>query len=156
MGVSLTYTTTAPVGAAVRKAVEADAKRLNGGRAWWCEGFAFFKHRKRPAHLTGDTKLFFAGVFSDDDDEDGGLVEVHDDDDQFMGFRDAAFVVRQLCHWSAEHGIDWALEMAGADVGTVTGGAVAPAGLFGSDKPETKTAAAKATRLDKKYAARWG
>jgi hypothetical protein len=153
VGQSLTYTTTGPVTAAVRKAVEADARRLNAGRAWWCEGFAFFKHRKHPDRLAGDTKLFFGGAYSSDEAEDG-LVLVDADDDLFMGLRDAAFVLRQLRRWSAEHGVGWVLEMGDADLGTIAGGAVEPAGLLGCDAAETKAAEKKAARLDAKYASR--
>ncbi|HEY7424723.1 MAG TPA: hypothetical protein VH682_10885 [Gemmataceae bacterium] len=104
MGVSLSYRTTAPVSAKIKAAILADVERINAERSWWCEGIIFFEERKGAKHLTGDTKLFFAGFYSDEEAEDG-LQEVDADDDQFMGFRDAAFILRQLMRWLGTHGI---------------------------------------------------
>lgn len=144
MGVSLTYQTTKPVSAAVKRAVLDDAARLNRERVWWGESFIFFEvpqkgkgKAKGLTPLTGDTKLFR----SDADEED----------DTFMAFRDAAFILQHLVRWSQEHGIDWTLEMVGAEVGAITAGAVEPAGLFGWDEPETPAAQRRAARIHRKY-----
>jgi hypothetical protein len=153
MGVSLSYRTIEPVSARVKAAILADVKRINGQRRWWCEGLIFYEERKRTRHLTGDTKLFFPAGYTDGD-ADAGLTEVDSDDDLFMGFRDAAFILRQLMRWSEERGVSWSLDMAGAEVGTVGGGKVEPAGLFDCDKPERKADEQKAARLQKKYASR--
>jgi hypothetical protein len=153
VGVSLSYTTTAAVTAKVRAAIFADTARVNGERRWWCEGITFFKDPKRSKHLTGDTKLFYPGCYSDPEEE-AGLTEVDADDDTFMGFRDAAFIVRLLMCWSNDHGVNWVLEMAGGEVGTVVSGQVQPAGLFECDKPENKANLRRAARIDKKYATR--
>lgn len=155
MGVSLTYKTTTAVAAKVKAAILADAKRINRERNWWCEGLCFFEPRPKTGRVIGDTKLFFAGVYSDEDEE-GGLHDVDADDDDFMGFRDAAFIVRQLVHWSAEHGVDWTLEMSGVEMGTIRAGTLDPANLFGCDKAPTAAAQKKAARLNKKYASRNG
>jgi hypothetical protein len=153
MSVSLTYTSTKPVSAATRKAVEKEAARVNGERSWWCEGLIFFTDRKRPKYLTGDTKLFYAfGGYSDDE---GGFTEVDADDDNFMGFRDAKFIVGLLCQWSKTFGVEWVLEMADAELGTIAKGVLTPPGLFECDKPDKKANEQRAKRLDKKYASRW-
>jgi hypothetical protein len=153
MGVSLSYITTAAVPAKARTAILEDAEGVNLGREWWCESINFFTDKKRPKHLIGDTKLFFAGMYSDPDAEDG-LMEVDTDDDNFMAFRDAAFILQQLMRWSKAHGVDWTLEMAGGDLGKITKGKLKPAGLFGCDKAETKADEKKAAKLHKKYASR--
>ena len=134
MGISLTYITTEPVAAPVRKAIEADAKRLNTQRAWWCENIIFFKHRERPKHLTGDTKLFITDFGDDAEDEDGAAAgDAAFDDDQFMGFHDARFILLMLAEWSQAHGVSWEVEMAGEPVARVSGGRIEPPGLFESD-----------------------
>ena len=156
MGMSLSYQTTAPVTAKVKAAILADAERINADRRWWCESFVFFdprgRKKKGPAPLTGDTKLFYSSGYT----HDGGFVEVDGDDDDFMGFRDAAFIVRQLVEWSREHGIGWSLEMAGAELGTAAAGATQPPDLLGWDTPESRADTRRATALDAKYASRWG
>ena|GEM_PF-7049295 len=133
MGVSLTYITTEPVTAPVRKAIEADAKRLNKQRPWWCENFIFFKHREQPKHLAGDTKLFIVGMGDDLDEEDSDGGEAAFEDDQFMGFHDARFILLTLAEWSRVHGVFWVVEMAGTEVARVAGGRIEPPGLFQAD-----------------------
>ncbi len=140
MGVSLTYQTTKPVSAVVKRAVLSDAASLNREREWWGESFIFFevpRKGKGPTPLTGDTKLFRPAA-------DEG-------DDTFMASRDAAFILQQLVRWSREHGLNWTLEMAGAEIGTITGGAVQPAGLFQWDQPETAADRRRAARLRRRY-----
>ncbi|MGL6072994.1 MAG: hypothetical protein ACRC8S_02410 [Fimbriiglobus sp.] len=156
MGVSLLYQTSAPVTAKVKAAILSEAERINSDRRWWCEGFIFFdprgRKKKGPAPLTGDTKLFYSfGGYT----HDGEFVEVDGDVDDFMGFRDAAFIVRQLVHWSREYGVAWSLEMAGAELGTVAAGATQPPGLLGWDTPESRAEKRRATTLDSRYASRW-
>ncbi len=132
MGTSITYTTLEPVTAPVRKAIEADAKRLNTERDWWCENIIFFKDSKQPKHLTGDTKLFLIGfeeVLEDDDDEDNDAL----DDDLFMAFYDARFILLTLANWSKEFGVSWNVFMGGEIIGEVVGGTIDPKGLFESD-----------------------
>lgn len=134
MGVSLTYITTEPVAPDVRKAIEADAKRLNKQRSWWCENLIFYKDKKRAKHLTGDTKLFIVGMGDDiEDDEEESDGEAAFDDDQFMGFHDARFILLTLADWSRAHGVSWEVEMAGEPVARVSGGRIEPPGLFESD-----------------------
>lgn len=148
MSVSLSYVTTEPVSPAVRKAIEADAKRLNTERSWWCENIIFYKHPKKSKHLTGDTKLFNIGLdelFEDDDEvpeEDSGDL----DDDQFMGFYDARFILFTLAEWSRVHGVSWDVEMAGAAVATIHAGKIEPPSLFQAD------ASAKQLKADDKKA----
>ncbi len=134
MSLSLTYTTTEPVAADVRKAIEADAKRLNKGRPWWCENIVFFKSREQPKHVVGDTKLF-RGLGDDvlDDEDEDAAAEVEFDDDQFMAFQDARFILLTLARWSEKHGVSWVVEMSGVEVAWVADGRIEPPGLFESD-----------------------
>ena len=134
MGVSLSYHTTEPVPAEARKAIEADARRLNTDRPWWCENLIFYKDKKRAKHLTGDTKLFIVGMGDDiDDEEEGADGEAAFDDDQFMGFHDARFILLTLAEWSRAHGVSWVVEMAGEESARVAGGRIDPPGLFEAD-----------------------
>jgi hypothetical protein len=134
MGQSLSYVTTEPVGAHVRKAIEADAKRLNKGRAWWCENLLFFKHRQQPKHLAGDTKLFRTlGDDVLDDEDDDAAAEVEFDDDQFMAFHDARFILLTLADWSKQYVVSWVVTMAGEEVARIADGRIEPFGLFESD-----------------------
>ena len=138
MGVSLSYSTTEPVRPEVRKAIEADARRLNTERDWWSENLIFYRDRARPKHLTGDTKVYL-GLGDDLFDEDGEGEETSEadfEDDQFMGLYEARFIVLTLARWSKEHGVSWVVEMAGEEMCRVAGGAVQPPHVFGcSDSP---------------------
>lgn len=133
MGQSITYSTLEPVTAPVRKAIEAEAKRLNLERDWWCENIIFFKHRDKPKHLVGDTKLFIVGIEDDFDNEEEEQSEDAFDDDLFMAFYDARFILLTLAKWSQEFGVSWEVSMAGETVGSVVGGKIKPQGLFESD-----------------------
>lgn len=130
---SLSYHTTEPVSAEVRKAIEADAKRLNMERPWWCENLIFYKDKKRAKHLTGDTKLFIVGMGDDIEDDEGSDGEAAFDDDQFMGFQDARFILLTLAVWSRAHGVSWEVEMAGEPMARVGGGRIDPPHLFEAD-----------------------
>jgi hypothetical protein len=58
-------------------------------------------------------KLFLVGMGDDiNDDEDVG-TEAAFDDDQFMGFHDARFILLTVAEWSRAHGVSWEVEMAG-------------------------------------------
>jgi uncharacterized protein YjbI with pentapeptide repeats len=116
MAVSLSYRTTDSVPVEVRKAILAAARQLNRQRPWWGEGLVFFTDPKWRGYLTGDTKLFRSR---------GG-----DEDDQFMAFHDARFILLTLARWSREHGLSWVVEMEGEEVGRIAGGTITPAGLF--------------------------
>jgi len=83
--------------------------------------------------LTGDTKLFIVEMGDDTDDEDEFDGESAFDDDQFMGFHDARFVLLTLAEWSRVHGVSWVVEMAGEEVARVAGGWIEPPGLFESN-----------------------
>ena len=134
MGVSLSYHTTEPVTASARKAIESDAGRLNKERPWWCENLIFYQDRKRAKHLTGDTKLFIIGM-GDDDEAEAADGEAAFDDDQFMGFHDARFILLTLAEWSRAHGVSWAVEMVGEPLAQVSGGRIEPPELFQADAP---------------------
>jgi hypothetical protein len=151
VGVSLTYYTTEAVTAAVKKAIEADTKRHNKERAWWCENMIFFKHRDRPKCLCGDTKLFMNldDDLLDDEDQLADALEY----DEFMAFHDARFILLTLAGWSKQHGIDWLVFLAGEEVGRVTKGKITPKGLFDSNvtAKQLKADEAKAKAIHAKY-----
>ncbi len=155
MGISLFYMTTSPASAAVRTVILDDAKRINHDRRWWCESMIFFglgrdKENSGDHVLFGDTKFFLGGYSHGD----GQFIEVDSDDEHFMAFRDAAFILHQLARWSTEHGVGWTLNMGDAEVGMIVGGKVQPPGLFGSDRVETEADERRAVELDAKYASR--
>ena len=77
--------------------------------------------------------------------------DVDEDEDDFMAYRDAAFIIQHLVRWSRAYGIDWTLEMVGAEIGTVIAGEVLPAGLFEWDREETAADRRRAARLHYKY-----
>ena len=109
MGVSLTYETTHPVLDAVRRAVEAEAESINAERQWWCEGLIFFHSPENPLGLVGDTKLFR----SDYETSTGEIVELDEEDDSFMAWRDAVYITSALARWSTAHGLTWTLRVLG-------------------------------------------
>src|SRR5687768_9138082 len=116
MGVSLTYTTTGAVAEDVRRAIEAEAEQLNETRRWWCEGLILFTFSENPDGLTGDTKLFR----HDYETSNGDIVELDEDDDTFMAWRDAAFIASTLARWAQTYDLTWALSVLGDDIGQVT------------------------------------
>jgi hypothetical protein len=134
--VSLSYSTTEPVRPEVRKAIEADARRLNEEREWWSENLIFYRERDRPKHLIGDTKVYLGlgddlpDEYGEEEDETG---EQDFEDDQFMGLYEARFVVLTLARWSKEHGVSWLVEMAGAEMCRVSDGKIEPPHIFGCD-----------------------
>jgi hypothetical protein len=60
------------------------------------------------------------------------------DDDQFMGVYEARFIVLTLARWSKEHGVSWAVLLAGEEVCRVIAGAVVPPHVFGCGDPPEK------------------
>jgi hypothetical protein len=130
MSLSLTYITREPVADEVRKLIMTDTRRLRQERLWWCESIAFFPHRKYPGHLVGATKLFLL------EDVEEGVVTL--DDDLFMAFYDARFILWTLAGWSERHGISWNLILSGEDAGQIVGGQIKPASLFEADASPKK------------------
>ncbi len=163
MGMSLFYQTPKPVSARVKNAIFADAARINAGRRWWSENINFFDPlarkrkptRPKPTPLTGDTKFSFPDGYSDG--QRGYVdVEVDDDDDTFMGWRDLAFITAHLVRWSRDHGSEWQLSIEDVELGTIVNGIPTPAGLLRWNEVESAEANQRAAELDTKYASRWG
>src|SRR5689334_4607799 len=107
MGVAISYDTTHPVEPSLREALTREADALE--HDWWNESLILFEVPGRPG-LLGHTKLF--------------TLDVDPDDDTFMAMRDTSFILGKLAAWSAQHGLTWAVNFAGEDVGTVRDGAL--------------------------------
>jgi hypothetical protein len=108
MGVSLTYETESAVSASARQEIIAAAKELVLSREWWCEPFIFFEHPNEPERLIGDSKLFIPAE------------EVSFEDDSFMAWRDAQFIIGKLAEWARGYSLAWRLSMEGHEMGGVT------------------------------------
>lgn len=122
---------------------------------WWRGVLGFdASEEDRPATLAGRTKLFHASG-------------IPDEDDLFMAFTDAAFILGKLAVWAREHKIKWHLRMNDDDWGAVDpGGLTKPlfgqmekwarrAGVFSSGKdawfvPEDRRAALLARHAGRK------
>jgi hypothetical protein len=105
MGVSLTYATAQPVSHEAREFVRRAADEINHARDWWGEGILFIDAPSQPSCLVGDSKLF--RVISDWDD------------DTFLAWRDAQFIVANLTKWASSFGLTWNLSVEGEKIGTV-------------------------------------
>ena len=108
MGTSLSYQTKSPVPEPSRSAILEYLRRESNNRTWWAESLLLFDSPELPGHIVGDTKLF---CLIDDD-----LA------DCFMAMTDAVFIIELLEQVSANHGVDWALAIAGSPCGQVIAG----------------------------------
>jgi hypothetical protein len=104
----LQYESTGRVGASVARAINSDIGEIN--RAWWRGALGVdVSDEGRPSILSGRTPLFHkAGI--------------PDEDDLFMAFADAAFILGRLGGWAKEHGIKWHVRMNAEDWGAVDPG----------------------------------
>jgi hypothetical protein len=107
MGVTIEYATTRPAAPDVTALVLQAADETNRGREWWTEGILFFDDPEQPGVLSGSSKLF----------RGGGVVEV--DDDSFLAWRDAQFIISRLAHWGSNFGLVWRLSYDGGELGRV-------------------------------------
>ena len=79
-------------------------------RAWWGGVLGFDESEEgRPSTLSGRTALFHPSG-------------IPDEDDLFMAFTDAAFILDRLADWAKRHTIKWRLRMHDEDWGAVDPG----------------------------------
>ena len=77
-------------------------------RTWWHGAIGLDPAEDdRPAILSGKTALFH------------GHGRIPDEDDVFMAFADAAFIVEKLAAWAKRHKIKWRIRMHDEDWGAV-------------------------------------
>jgi len=95
LGVSLCYATTQPVTNEVREFLERAANEVKRGRDWWAEPIHFFDDWDRPDCVVGNSKLFRPGFDCDDD--------------SFLAWRDAQFIIAALAKWASNFGLTWRL-----------------------------------------------
>jgi hypothetical protein len=133
MSVSLSYQSAEPVSVDVRKQIGREVRQINKERRWWCESISFYKDRKRPEHLVGDTKLFLGldDVISDDEGDVAGIVAL--DDDNFMAFHDGRFILLVLADWSKRFAVSWVTTMAGTEMARISAGRIDPPHLWQAD-----------------------
>jgi hypothetical protein len=106
----LHYESTGRVNASVVRAIWSDIGDIN--RVWWRGVLGFdVSDEGKPSILSGRTPLFHKSG-------------IPDEDDLFMAFADAAFILGRLAGWAKEHRIKWHLRMHDDDWG-----AVDPSGL---------------------------
>jgi hypothetical protein len=105
MGVSVDYATTQPIAPDVRARVMQAADDINRRREWWTEGICFLDNPERPGVLSGSSKLFRGGV--------------EWDDDSFLAWRDAQFIIGHLAHWASKFGLVWCFSYDGGELGRV-------------------------------------
>jgi hypothetical protein len=106
----LSYESTSKIRPAVAKTLRAEIAAIQ--RDWWRAPLGITGAEDGfPGFLAGRTALFHAHVKPEQDD-------------LFMAFSDAAFILERLAAWSKEHKIKWHLRMREDDWG-----AVDPSGL---------------------------
>lgn len=79
-------------------------------RDWWIGTLGLdpdSDDEDKPAVLSGKTALFHV------------RTSIPDEDDVFMAFADAAFIVEKLAHWSKRYKIKWKLRMYDEDWGAI-------------------------------------
>lgn len=105
----LTYESTSRLRASAVRAIRADVAGIE--RDWWrgALGFDASDGEDRPSILTGRTALFHRSG-------------IPDDDDLFMAFADAAFILERLAGWARKHKIKWHVRMHDEDWGAVDPG----------------------------------
>ncbi|MFO1485717.1 MAG: hypothetical protein U1F71_20310 [Verrucomicrobiaceae bacterium] len=101
-------------------AIVSAVQNHNAARDWWCESFCFYEDPQLKNHLVGNTKLFLNGYTA----PSGQYVQVDPDEDCFMAAEDAQFIIDQLAEFSRQHGIQWVVDLEGAELGTIAGGIV--------------------------------
>jgi len=107
------------------RAIREDVERIE--RDWWRGGLGFDAAADEgPSTLSGRTPLFHKSG-------------IPDDEDLFMAFADAAFILGRLADWAKKHKIKWHVRMNDEDWG-----AVDPSGLT---KPLLKEMGKWARRL---------
>jgi hypothetical protein len=112
----LSYESASKVSASAVVAIFKEIELLD--RVWWRGVLGFdASDEGRPALLFGRTSLFHT-------------QGIPDEDDLFMAFADAVFILDQLSRWARKHRIKWRVRMHDEDWGAVDpGGLTKP--LFG-------------------------
>lgn len=102
----LSYETTGRVGASAARKIAAEAAGLQ--RAWWRGGLGFdLDEAAGPAVLSGATPLFHTSK------------HIPVDDDLFLAFADAAFILERLEDWARRFKVKWHVRMRDEDWGAV-------------------------------------
>jgi hypothetical protein len=101
----LRYESTAKVGVSAIRSILEETGSLQ--RTWWKGALGLDPSEEgRPAILSGKTALFHAHG-------------IPDEDDVFMAFADAAFIVGRLADWAKRFKIKWRIRMRDEDWGAV-------------------------------------
>jgi len=104
----LQYESTGRVSASSIRSIRKDVESLR--RDWWRGVLGFdASEEEGPAVLSGRTPLFHRSG-------------IPDDEDLFMAFADAAFILEKLAGWSKRHKIKWHLRMHEDDWGAIDPG----------------------------------
>lgn len=102
----LRYETTAKVGVAAVRHILDEISAIE--RVWWHGRLGLDpSDDARPAILSGKTALFHS------------RTSIPDEDDVFMAFADAAFIVERLAAWAKKYKIKWKLQMYDEDWGAI-------------------------------------
>lgn len=102
----LQYESAAKVGVSTVRSILEETGTID--RRWWRGGLGLDPSEEgRPAILRGKTALFHPPG------------SIPDEDDLFMAFADAAFIVERLAAWSKKHKIKWKLRMHDEDWGAI-------------------------------------
>lgn len=106
----LQYESAGKVGLSALRSILSETGSIQ--RTWWRGALGLDPSEEgRPAILSGRTALFHAHG-------------IPDEDDVFMAFADAAFIIERLAGWAKRHKIKWRIRMNDEDWG-----AVDPSGL---------------------------
>ena len=99
------YASTGRVGVSAALKIQEEVAAIR--RPWWRGALGFDADPSDgPVFLSGQTPLFHAGG-------------IPDEDDLFMAFADASFIVAQLAAWAKRFKIKWHLRMNGEDWGAI-------------------------------------
>lgn len=100
------YESTAKVGVSTVRTILDELGAIK--RTWWRGAFGLDPSEDdRPAILRGKSALFYPP----------GMIP--DEDDVFMAFADAAFIVEHLAAWARKHKIKWHIRMRDEDWGAI-------------------------------------
>lgn len=108
----LEYASTRKVSASAARKIQEDIGAIR--RTWWRGAIGLeAEGAEAPALLSGSTPLFHG-------------PGIPDEDDLFLAFADAAFIVERLADWSKRFTIKWRLTMNGDDWGAIDASGFSP------------------------------
>ncbi len=117
----LRYASTRKVGASALRKIQEEIGSIQ--RTWWRGAIGLEADEAGPPSiLSGSTPLFHAP----------GAIP--DEEDLFLAFADAAFIVGRLADWSRRFTIKWHLTMNGDDWGAIDASGLSPALLGQMEK----------------------